>query len=283
MKNFRIFNITAIPFNPDLLSGILWEFDLLGINELDNSLQTYVAEDSKIDLEKIKVQLNKLIKEHLIESFTITEEILENKNWNEVWESKVNVIEINDKLVIKPSFREYKPKDGQIVITIDPKMSFGTGEHQTTKIMLKLLEKYLDKNMLVLDVGSGTAILAIAASKLGAKKVLAIDNDEWCFINGIENVEVNKITNVDVKNCEIDDIHEDNFELILANLNKIILLNIKEKLCNKIKPGGLIILSGILKEDELEIKRQFTNFGLTALEIEQMDEWIGIVLKKETF
>lgn len=283
MKNFRIFNITAIPFNPDLLSGILWEFDLLGINELDNSLQTYVAEDSKIDLEKIKKQLNKLIKEHLIESFSISEELLENKNWNEVWESKVNVIEINDKLVIKPSFREYKPKDGQIVITIDPKMSFGTGEHQTTKIMLKLLEKYLDKNMLVLDVGSGTAILAIAASKLGAKKVLAIDNDEWCFINGVENVEVNKITNVDVKNCEIDDIHEDNFDLILANLNKIILLNIKEKLCNKIKPGGLIILSGILKEDELEIKRQFTNFGLTALEIEQMDEWIGIVLKKENF
>ena len=187
---------------------------------------------------------------------------------------------MTENIVIKPSFREYKTKPNQIVIEIDPKMSFGTGEHQTTKLVLNLLEKYAPSSKNVLDVGSGTAVLGIAASMLGAKNVVAVDNDEWCFINGKENVDRNNLSNVNLVHGTIDDIVDNDFDLVLANINKNVLIEIKNALFDKLKKDGILILSGLLENDLDEIKRQFTQLGLTALDFQQLDEWIGIILKK---
>lgn len=280
MNNYKEYKITTHPFNSEILSSVLWELELLGINEFEDHLKVFTLEDSSITAEDIIILLDRLKKEKLITSFDMEENILPNKNWNEEWEKKINIVEVSDKIVIKPSFKDFNESENQIIITIDPKMSFGTGEHATTKIVLQLLEKHFLTNSKVLDVGSGTAVLSIAASKLGAKEVIAIDNDEWCFLNGIENVEKNNVSNITVLHSTIEKIKEDGFDLILANINKNVLLNIRKDISSKCKKSGLVILSGILATDEDEIKRQFTQIGLTAFDKKQIDEWIGLVFKK---
>lgn len=280
MQDYIQFKIETFPFNPDILSGVLWDLEILGLNEYDKFLTIFVNEDSEVTENLIKEKLENLKNEKVIDSYKITSEKLQNKNWNEEWEKKLDVIEVSKTLVIKPSFKNYDAKPNQIIITIDPKMSFGTGEHETTKIVLSLLEKYITNNDKVLDVGSGTGVLAIVASKLGAEKVIGIDNDEWCSLNGKENIELNGITNMEMLLGTIDNISENDFNLVMANINKNVLLDIKEKLFEKVKSNGLLILSGILETDEEEIKRQFTQLGLTALETLQINEWIGIVFRK---
>jgi ribosomal protein L11 methyltransferase len=280
MQNFKQYEISSNPFNVDLLSGLLWELDILGINENDKSLVISVNSESEVDLKQVRDLVNTLVTENLIESFEVTESLLEGKNWNEDWEKKINIIKVTDRILIKPSFRNYEAQEGDLVLIIDPKMSFGTGEHQTTKIVIQLLEKYINTKDKVLDVGSGTALLGIAASKLGASRVIAVDNDEWCYINGKENAEKNDVDNIEILMGTIDEVDESEFDLILANINRNVLIEIKESLYKKLKHGGKLILSGILNTDLEEIKRQFTSLGLTALKIHQIDEWIGIVLIK---
>ena len=280
MKNFKQFTVSTIPFNVDVLSGALWELEILGLTEYDNYLTAFVYEDSEVRKAELEQVLENLKKENLIENYSISEELIKNKNWNAEWESNVNIIEVSDRIVIKPSFRDYEQKKDQIVITIDPKMSFGTGEHETTKLILKLVDKYICQGSTVLDVGSGTSVLGIAASKLGAKNVISIDNDEWCYINGLENVEKNNLTNIKVLHGTIYDIGDKQFNIVLANINLNVLLDIKQELFNKVENLGLLILSGILLSDLEEIKRQFLHLGLTALEYLEINNWISIVFKK---
>ena len=280
MKNFKQFTVSAIPFNVDVLSGALWELKILGLTEHDNYLTAFVYEDSEVRNVELEQVLENLKKENLIENYSISEELIKNKNWNAEWESNVNIIEVSDRIVIKPSFRDYEQKKDQIVITIDPKMSFGTGEHETTKLILKLVDKYICQGSTVLDVGSGTSVLGIAASKLGAKNVISIDNDEWCYINGLENVEKNNLTNIKVLHGTIYDIGDKQFNIVLANINLNVLIDIKQELFKKVENLGLLILSGILLSDLEEIKRQFLHLGLTALEYLEINNWISIVFKK---
>jgi ribosomal protein L11 methyltransferase len=185
MKKYKEFLITAEPFNSELLSGVLWESNISGINEEVNCIKVF-TDDLSLTLEELKGRLQSLKNEKLLSSFTIEENIYENRNWNEEWEQSINVIHVTDKIVIKPTFRNYNAQLGQIVLVIDPKMSFGTGEHQTTKLVLMLLEKYTISGARVLDVGSGSGILAIASIKLGAR-MHAVDIDEWCYDNAIAN------------------------------------------------------------------------------------------------
>ena len=192
MKNYTLFDITFLPFNVDLISGLIWQLNISGIQEFDNHIQVY-SEENDISFTTLNNFLNDLVKQNLLESFNVNESKVENKNWNEEWESKFSPIEITERIVVRPSFKEYSAADNQIVIIIDPKMSFGTGEHQTTKLMLQLLERYIKSGTKILDIGSGTGILSIAAAKLGAAKVIAVDNDELCYENGIENVNNNAV------------------------------------------------------------------------------------------
>ena len=172
------------------------------------------------------------------------------------------------------------PQRNEIVITIDPKMSFGTGEHQTTKLMLKLIEKYVGPGMKVLDVGSGTAVLSIVSVKLGAKKVFAIDNDELCFENGIENCRANDVDNsVEVKVGEFKDIEEKDYDVILANIQKNILIQIASDLRSKLGKNGLVILSGLIVEDEEDIINHYSKLDFSFIQKEKMDEWIALVFE----
>lgn len=296
MKKYKEYKIFFDPFIPDLVSGFLWELDITGLNEEENFIKIF-SEEKNLSLEIVSNQLQKLVREKVIDSFKIEENIFEDKNWNEEWERSINVIEISDRIIIKPSFRNYEPKksalDGQIIITIDPKMSFGTGEHPTTKLVLQLLEKYVQKNSKVLDIGTGTGILSIASIKLGADFVLAIDNDEWCIENSKENIKLNNVEDkIEVQLAEINQIRENNFDLILANIQKNVLLDIAEEIMSKLKKEGFVILSGLLAEDENDILKKYKELsafgGFSFVETKQSsaiggeggDEWIGVVFQK---
>ena len=281
MKHYKQFEITAAPLNIDLISGLLWELDITGINEEDDKLILFANAESEINKNSVEGQLNKLKLNNIIETFNVREFSLEDKNWNEEWEKSINTIEISDRIVIKPSFRKFTPKENQLVLEIDPKMSFGTGEHQTTRLVVLLLEKYVRSGQKVFDVGSGTGILAIASVKLGAESALAIDNDEWCRENGLENTEANNCSDkIEVRLAEIENVVETNFDLITANINKHILLNIAEQLALKLSPGGVLILSGILKEDESDIWEAYKKHNLELIDKKILDEWLALVLKK---
>ena len=275
MKKYKEFTITAEPFNSEILSSILWELEITGINEEVNCLKVFADENRDLNSEKISSFLKKLQNEKLLKTFEVEENVLEEKNWNEEWEKSINVIEVSDRIVIKPTFRNYEAKPGQIVISIDPKMSFGTGEHQTTKLMLQFIEKYVKPGMKVLDVGSGTGVLAIAAVKLGAASAIAVDNDEWCLDNGKENCKLNNVfEKVDVRLGVVQDISEKDFDMILANIQKNVLQEISDELVKRLAGEGILILSGLLENDEYDIKS-----GLKMIDKQQMGEWIAVCFK----
>ena len=282
MKKYKEFTISAHPFNADVLSGRLWELDITGLNEEDDKLIVYANSNSEINEKIISVVMEELKKEKLIESFSVTGKLLEDKNWNEEWEKSVEVMRISNKIVIKPSFKNYEKTEGEIVIIIDPKMSFGTGCHQTTKLVLKFLEKYVKSGQIILDVGAGTGILAIASVFLGAKKVLAVDNDEWCYDNCMENCTLNNVSNkVEIMLGEIYDVKQKNFDLITANIQKNVLLQIAQELFDRLNAGGYLILSGLLVSDEMDITEKYESLSLKKTEKAQLDEWISIVFRKQ--
>ncbi|MDF1611175.1 50S ribosomal protein L11 methyltransferase [Stygiobacter electus] len=280
MKTYKEIKIKTEPFDVDLLSGFLWQLDIDGINEFDDYLLVFISENKSVSLEEINLLMEKLVEDKFINSFDIEFQTLEEKNWNEEYEKNVKVVEVTEKIVIKPSFKEYNPKPNQLVITIDPKMSFGTGDHATTKLILSHLEKIVKGNEFVLDVGSGTGILGITAVKLGAAKAICIDNDEWCYLNGNENVKMNELNEkVDVRLCEIKDVEEKDFDLILANINKPILINIVDDLKIKFKKEGTLILSGLLNIDEIDIISLYESKGFVLNDKSQLEEWIALVFK----
>lgn len=279
-KSYKEFLITAEPLNVEIISSVLWTLNIEGISEEINCIKVF-THDQNIDEESIRCLLNELKKNDLIKNFEIQENIFYEKNWNEEWEKSREVIRVTDRIVIKPSFKEYTPDKNEIVVTLDPKMSFGTGEHATTKICVKFLEKYMHPDFKVLDVGSGTAILSIVAVKLGASKVVAFDIDEWSLLNGAENVKLNQVENiVDVRMCELKDIVENNFDLIVANIQRNVLTELAGGLISKLKSNGIIILSGLLESDRQIIYDKYSSLGLKEIDFLQIDEWIGIVFRK---
>jgi len=280
-KSYKEFLITAEPLNVDIISSVLWELNIDGISEEVNCLKVF-THDNSITENQISQLLEELKKNSLIRNYDVQENVLFEKNWNEEWEMSREIIRITDRIIIKPSFRNYESKPGEIVITLDPKMSFGTGDHPTTKICVRFLEKYIKAGMKVLDAGSGTAILSIVAAKLGASKVIAFDIDEWSLQNGLENVKVNGVAeNVEVKQCELKDIQERNFDLIVANIQKNILIELAGGLTERLAQNGVIILSGLLEGDHQVIIEKYNTFGMKQVDFLQIDEWIGIVLKSQ--
>ena len=151
MKKYNLFKIKTIPFNAELISSIMWTLDIEGTQELENEIYIFSNTEQNVTEQEITAILEKLKNENLIQYYEIAEETCENKNWNEVWEKSLNIIEVTGKIVIKPTSKKYFANPEQIVITLDPKMSFGTGEHQTTKIMLKLIEKHTCEKSIMLS------------------------------------------------------------------------------------------------------------------------------------
>lgn len=281
VKNITVYTILPDAENLEIISAYLWELEPAGIEEVDSGLRLYFDAEQDPGKESVEKALEELKTAGQLNDYQVMTQVFANRNWNEEWEKNIAVIRVSDDMVIKPTFKEYTPEGNELILTIDPKMSFGTGEHQTTKLMLLALKKYIRGGEKILDAGTGSGILAIGAVKLGAASAIAFDNDDWCYDNGIENCRLNNVSDkVEIRTCELEDIPQTEFDLILANIQKNILAQIADGLTSRIRPGGILLLSGLLGDDVEEVTDLYTRLGLTRLEVTEMQEWRMIALKR---
>jgi ribosomal protein L11 methyltransferase len=205
---------------------------------------------------------------------------IEKQNWNEQWENSYHPIVVEDKFLIRASFHKADPRFPLEVI-ITPKMSFGTGHHQTTYLMVKHQMQIDHKNKRVMDAGCGTAILSIVASKLGAREVEAFDIDEWSITNGNENIEVNGVKDVRIQLGKISEVGlSGKFDIVLANINKNILLAEIERYQSFLSPGGYLLLSGFYIQDVQDLLVEGSKFGLKEITHSDRENWAALLLQK---
>jgi ribosomal protein L11 methyltransferase len=213
-------------------------------------------------------------------SYTIAP--LEEKNWNEEWEKNFPPVIIKDVCIIRGDF--YLPDKHYLYdIVINPKMSFGTGHHETTAMMIEhLLAMNLNRKQ-VMDAGSGTGILSIMASKLGAHSVIAFDIEQWAFENCIENISQNHCSNISVSIGSIGSVSLPplSFDTILANINKNVLLSEMTAYTGFLKSGGDLILSGFYDTDVKDIAEEAGKHGLTAIDMKTKNNWASIRYEKK--
>lgn len=198
---------------------------------------------------------------------------LEEKNWNAEWERNFEPVEIDEKCFIRAPFHEPRP-DLPFDIIIEPKMSFGTAHHETTWQMVSEIMKINMSGRRVLDMGCGTAVLAILASMLGAEEVVAIDNDPWAYENALENVQRNNRENIRVIQGGQDAIPSERFHMILANINRNILLEQIPFYAAAMEHHGLLLVSGFYEDDLPAIKECAENEGLNFRKHRQKNRWV---------
>jgi len=205
------------------------------------------------------------------------------EEWAEAWRAHYEPQHIGRRLVICPSWQRYAPSDGEVVITLDPGMAFGTGLHPTTRMCLEALEKYLSRGAKVLDVGTGSGVLAIAAAKLGAGTVLALDTDPLAVKIAKENVLANGVRGaVEVKEGSLDVAKGSLFDLIVVNILARTIADLIEKgLLDHLKPEGLLIAAGIMASEEEEVRNTFREGRLKKLSPLQKGDWVTLIGRRE--
>lgn len=271
-------NFTCNPLNEiitDILSAELGAVDFESMVETATGLNAYIPED----------KFNEATIQTLLSNFPLEVEItfsykkMENKNWNEEWEKNYfSPVYIADNCVVKSSF--HKDVDNkEYTIVINPKMAFGTGHHQTTILMMQEILKADFNNKKVLDMGCGTAILAILASMRGAKEVTAIDIDDWCYDNAIENTKLNNIANVQVKVGDASLLGDETFDVIIANINRNILMNDMHRYVKVLNSNGVLCMSGFYTEDIPVLEAEAKKHNLVLKHTANRDNWAGVMFE----
>ncbi|MDR1517728.1 MAG: 50S ribosomal protein L11 methyltransferase [Dysgonamonadaceae bacterium] len=269
---FQPFSETAT----DVLSALLADVGFESFVDAENGLEAYIPtaffSEKNIDEIIAHFPLDGKI------SYSFNE--IADKNWNEKWEKNYfQPIVIGDKCIIQSSLHrvegEYEHR-----IFIDPKMAFGTGHHQTTGLILRDILAMDLKNKSVLDMGAGTAVLAILASMRGADPLLAVDIDEWAYNNARENIQLNRIPNIRTLLGGAEVLGNEFFDVIFANISRNILLcgiPAYEKVLNV---GGTLITSGFYKEDIPAVREKCEQCGLTYIGFREQDNWVSLTCRK---
>jgi len=222
-------------------------------------------------------------------SLRVETKVLNDEDWANNWKKYFKPFEVADKIVIKPSWEDYKDSaQGKIILEIDPGMSFGTGQHHTTRLCIEQIIKYINKDMEVLDLGCGSGILSIAALLLGAQKCVGVDIDENAVRIAKENAELNNIYE-DKFNVYCGDVTEDNalqnkigynkYDMIEVNIIAQIIMGMSHTFPKFLKKGGLVIASGIITKYMQDVIDNFENLGFEIIETNQSEEWVSITAK----
>jgi ribosomal protein L11 methyltransferase len=269
--DFRIDPI--IPFR-DVVLAYIEDLSFDSFEEYPGGLKAYTTEAS-LEPDYVLSLLEELRGEASIE---IVRTEIETKNWNEEWEKNFNPIRVHDQILIHAPFHLIDESFPHRII-IEPKMSFGTGHHSTTWLMCEMILGLDLKNKTVLDMGSGTGVLAILAEQRGASSVDAIDIDEWAFENCKENLERNGSSHIQAYMGNAELLAGKSYDIILANINRNILVNDQAIYSSCLASGGEILLSGFYRSDVPIILSAFSNYDLVK-ESEQND-WACLRLKKK--
>ncbi len=265
------------PVNPfaEILIAQLADIGFEMFEENDNGFDGYIRKEHFH-----KKQLNEIdyLQENDFCNVIWQLEEIESINWNEEWERNFTPVEVKGVYIRAPFHHE--KKDIKMEIIIQPKMSFGTGHHATTAMMIEQMLEIDFKKKEVLDMGCGSGILSIAASKMGAESVTAIDNDPNCVLNSIENIETNKTKNIHVTEGDADSLSGMKFDIILANINRNILLRDIEQYVKAMKPDAILLVSGFLKEDEAIITSSFSKLNLQKIKQLYKGDWSAVLYKR---
>jgi ribosomal protein L11 methyltransferase len=210
---------------------------------------------------------------------TITSSIIEHQNWNAVWESDFEPVFVEEYVSILAPFHDKNQAKG-LLVEIQPQMSFGTGHHQTTWMMSKAMFELTSMPPAVLDMGTGTGVLAIIAEKIGATDILAIDIEDWSVENTIENAKRNQCVHIEGLHGDIDLIQNKSFDLILANINKNVLKAHMSSYAATLNKNGILLLSGFFNSDVDELVALANQFGLQKEHVYTKDNWAAIKLSK---
>jgi ribosomal protein L11 methyltransferase len=264
------FKVEPKELGSEILVAELGELHFESFIESDFGVVAYIQKQFWI--ENILEDLHILNSPEFVVSYTIEE--INQVNWNEEWEKNFEAIEVDGICHVRAPFH---PKtDAEYDIVIEPKMSFGTGHHETTHMMIQHLLETDIAGKKTLDMGCGTAILAILAEMKGAQPIDAIDIDNWCYLNSIENVERNNCSQITVYEGEAALLKDKQYDVIIANINRNILLNDMQSYVDCLNKNGILLLSGFYNEDIPFIDASCTEKGLTYVKKFERNNWVSL-------
>ena len=270
--NYTVFKVS--PYN-EIVLALFTQLPFDSFEEKDDSFEAYI-DSSLLDNATLK-EIESITSEYQV-SFVKAE--LANQNWNETWESNFSPVEIGDFVRIRADFHP-SVQDFQYEIVIQPKMAFGTGHHQTTSMMVQAMSEIDFKGKSVLDYGCGTGILAIIAEKLGANKLIAVDNEMPSFDNSIENAAKNNCSEIAVIHGILSDVPLEEYDVVLANINRNVLLDTADSLNLFLKTDGVLLMSGILIADyDMIISKYSGDLGFKLLNEYTKDNWMCLKFVK---
>ncbi len=278
--NYKKTTININPFQEwlrDVLTAQLGEIGFDSFVETPTGFEAFIpAPDFNPD------NLNPVLNEFSSNfNFDIKTETIEDQNWNEEWEKNYfKPLVIGGECVIRAPFHTNFPT-AKYEIIIEPNMAFGTGNHETTELIIESILENNFEGKNILDMGCGTGILGILASMKGAAHITAIDIDEWSYKGTIENARLNNIKNIDIKRGDAGLLGNQKYDLIFANIHKNILLNDMETYVKNLLPGGILIMSGFYTEDIGDIKTKAKSLGLTDTGFKSKNNWVAHSFQKK--
>ena len=283
-RNWHTLTLHSSAEVSEVLSALCFSLGSCGLETDDRgaNVQLTVYFSEALDLEDIEDALQSFAKAQALSDFNISRGLLGEEDWEAEWRRFFRPIWATPNVVIHPSWIPVEAGDG-LAITIDPKMAFGTGGHESTQLCLQALEQYMEKEYRVLDLGTGSGVLSIAAVGWGAAHVTSLDVDSVAVENARENIERNRVekNRVDVRVGCIDDCTEDAvFDLIVANIQSRILLPILVPICDRLLIGQPAIFSGILSREKEAFCAALSVHGFDLVEVLTKNEWIGIVARR---
>lgn len=264
----------------DLLLAELADFDFNAFEEGDGFIKAYgTGKDWRsIGREAIREWL----KVHE-ETVDISESWTGSRNWNEKWAKQVEPIVVGPFFVKPTSYEVPETHQERLVIEVEPKMTFGTGQHASTQLLLRLLPQWVQTGDRILDAGAGTGILSVAAIRLGAKEAIAYDNHPGAEENARETLVVNQVDDrVDYRIGELDVVPESGFSGVVANINRNVLVKLLPQLAAKLNPGGYIMISGLMQDSRPQMERTAEENGLKVVDAAEEAEWYALVLQQDT-
>ena len=263
--------IDAADFQQDLLINELADIGFDTFEEAEFGFKAFIAE-SAFDKQLLDEKLAAFREQF---TFSYDFNLIPQQNWNEVWESNFEPIQIRNKVWVRATFHQPKP-EFPFEIVIDPKMAFGTGHHETTSMMMESMLDTDFNGKKVLDMGCGTGILAILAEKLGATDIVAVDNDLACYDSTLENARLNNCQHIRVFCGSKEAIPIEQYDIILANINRNILLDQIDRYAWVLKSGGELYLSGFYEHPDLEvIKIEAAHYNLTYFDHHKAKDWVA--------